>query len=64
MIFLHNVFDLIEIFFGELIAVLEDTLDLVIYGIERIEILFLKMTLLGLICQQRDFICYFLIIFH
>lgn len=64
MIFLHYVLDLIEVFLGEFVTVLEDTLDLVIDGIERIEILFLKMTFLGLVGQQRDLIGDFLIILY
>jgi hypothetical protein len=64
MVFFHYVLDLIEVFLGEFVTVLEDTLDLVIDRIEGVEILFLEMTLLGLVGQQRDLICYFLIVFH
>jgi len=50
MIFLHDVFDLIEIFFRELITVLENVFDFVVDCIERIKILFLEVSFLGLIC--------------
>lgn len=64
MVFLHYVFDLIEVFLGKFVAVLEDALNLMVNSIERVEILLLEMPFLGLVCQQRDLIGDFFIIFH
>ena len=61
MVFLHYVLHLIQIFLGELVAVFKDGLDLVVNRVKRIEILLLKVPLLGLVCQQWYFIGNFLI---
>ncbi len=64
MIFFHDVSDLIEVFLGQFIAVLKDRFNFVVDGVERVEILLLEMPLLGLVGQQRDFVCYLLVVFH
>lgn len=62
MIFFHNILDLIEMLFGELIRCFEYALDFIVDRVERIKIFFFKAFLLGFICQKRYFICYFLIV--
>lgn len=51
MVLLHDVFDLVQVLLGKFIAVLEDGFDFVVDGVEGIEILFLEVSLLGLVSQ-------------
>lgn len=64
MIFLHYVFHLIEVFFGELITILEYASYLVVYAIERVKILLLEMPLFSLVSQKRYLVGYLLIILN
>ena len=49
MIFLHDVFDLIEVLFRELIAILEYAFDFIVDGIKRVEVLLLEVSLFCLV---------------
>ena len=63
MILLHDILDLIEIFLGELIAALEDGLDLVVDGVEGVEVLLLEVAFLGLVGEEGDLIGYLFVVF-
>lgn len=62
MVFLHYVLDLVEVFLGQLVAVFEDGLDLVVDCVEGIEVFLLEVPFLRLVGQQGDFICDFLVV--
>jgi len=63
MILLHDVLNLIEVFFGEFVTVLENTSYFVVYAIERVKILLLEMPLFSLVGQQRYFVSNLFVIF-
>lgn len=64
MIFFHDVFDLIQIFLGEFIAVLENCLDLVVDCVEGVEVFLLEVPLLRLIRQQRYLVSDLLVVLN
>jgi hypothetical protein len=64
MIFLHYVLYLVQILLRKLIAVFEDVLNLVVNSIEGVEVFLLEMPLLGLVSQQRNLVCDFLVVLH
>ena len=56
MVLLHYVLHLVQVLLGQLVAVLEDGLDLVVDGVEGVEVLLLEVPLLRLVGQQRDLV--------
>lgn len=56
MVLLHDVLDLVEVLLGELVAALKDRLDLVVDGVEGVEVLLLEVPLLGLVGEQGDLV--------
>lgn len=64
MVLLHDVFDLVEVLLGQLVAVLEYRPDFVVNHVERVKVLFLEMPLFGLINEQWYFVGDFFIVFN
>ena len=64
MILFHDILDLVEVFLGEIVAVLEDASDFMIDVIEGVEVLFLEMPLFGLVGEEGDLIGDLLVILH
>ena len=64
MVLLHYVLHLVQVLLGQLVAVLEDGLDLVVDGVEGVEVLLLEVPLLRLVRQQRDLVGDLLVIFY
>lgn len=63
MVLFHDILDLVQVLLRQLIAVFKYGSNLVVDHVERVEVLLLEMSLLGLIHQQRYLICDFLVIF-
>ena len=63
MVLFHNVFDLVQVFFWELITVFKNATNFVVYSVKWVKVLLLKMALLGFVCEQRNLISYFFIVF-
>ena len=51
VVHLHDVLDLVEVFFGEFVAGLEDAADLVVDVVERVEVFLFEVPFLGLVGQ-------------
>lgn len=62
MVLFHDVLDLVEVFLREFVAVLEDRPDLVVDGVEGVEVFLLEVPLLGLVGQQRNLVGYLLVV--
>lgn len=64
VVLLHDVPDLVEVFLGQLVRSLENVLYLIVNGIERVEVFFLEVPLLGLISEEGYLIGYLLVVLY